>query len=115
MGLSATFAALSDPTRRDVVTRLRRGEATVSRLAQGHPMSLPAFSKHIGVLVDAGLVERRKVGRTVVCSLTPARLEAAEAWIADLRTFWAGGLERLDDVLAAGPAPEHHHDEQEKR
>lgn len=114
MSLSATFAALSDPTRRDVVTRLKHGEATVSHLAHGHPMSLPAFSKHIGVLVDAGLVERRKVGRTMVCSLAPARLREAEAWMADLRTFWSGGLERLDDLLTAHPAPAHHDDEQER-
>lgn len=108
MSLSATFSALSDPTRRDVVSRLKHGEATVSHLASGHPMSLPAFSKHIGVLVDAGLVERRKVGRTMVCSLASARLEDAEAWISDLRTFWSAGLERLDDLLAADPAPEDH-------
>lgn len=114
MSLSATFSALSDPTRRDVVSRLRQGEATVSHLASGHPMSLPAFSKHIGVLVDAGLVERRKVGRTMVCSLASTPLEEAEAWIADLRTFWSGGLERLDDLLATEPPGGHHDDEQER-
>lgn len=113
MSLSATFSALSDPTRRDVVSRLRYGEATVSHLASGHAMSLPAFSKHIGVLVDAGLVERRKVGRTMVCSLASARLEEAEAWISDLRTFWSGGLARLDDLLAGDPAADHD-DEQER-
>ena len=97
--LSVVFAALADPTRRAVVGRLSQGEATVSELAAPHGMSLPAVSKHVGVLVGAGLVERRKEGRRVVCSLTAAPLVEAAAWLTDVTTYWEGALDRLERLV----------------
>ncbi|MBX9246142.1 helix-turn-helix transcriptional regulator [Actinotalea ferrariae] len=97
--LTRTFGALSDPTRRAVVRRLVHGPLTVGTLAAEHAMSLPAFTKHIGVLVDAGLVARRKVGRTVECTLRPAALAEAHAWLDDMTAFWTGSLDRLEALL----------------
>lgn len=99
--LTRTFQALSDPTRRTVLQRLAQGPATVGTLAAEHAMSLPAFTKHIGVLVDAGLVARRKVGRTVECTLRAAPLAEAQAWLGDMATFWTGSLDRLEALLDA--------------
>src|SRR5690606_18221539 len=99
MPIGKTFAALADPTRRAVVERLARGDATVGALAAPHAMSLPAFSKHVGVLVDAGLVRRRKVGRSVLCSLEPTALDEVAAWVTDTAAFWRATLERLERVL----------------
>lgn len=99
MSLGQSFAALADPTRRAVVERLARGDATVGVLAAPHAMSLPAFSKHLGVLADAGLVRRRKVGRTVVCSLDPGALDDLAAWVSDTTTFWHATIDRLEQVL----------------
>lgn len=99
MDLTRTFGALSDPTRRAIVDRLSRGEATISELAAPHEMSLPAFTKHIGILVDAGVITRRKVGRTVTCALSPLPLDEADAWITDVRKFWNASLDRLEDLL----------------
>lgn len=104
--LSRTFHALSDPTRRAVVTRLATGPATVGTLAAEHAISLPAFTKHVGVLVDAGLVSRRKVGRTVVCTLRPRGLDDAQAWLGDMTAFWSANLDRLDVLLTSTSDPE---------
>lgn len=97
--LGDSLAALADPTRRAVVERLALGSATVGVLAEPHPMSLPAFSKHLGVLVDAGLVRRHKVGRTVVCSLEPGALDDLAAWVAETTAYWHATLDRLEQVL----------------
>ena len=99
MPLGESFAALADPTRRAVVERLALGPATVGVLAEPHPMSLPAFSKHLSVLTDAGIVRRRKVGRTVVCSLEPGALEDLAAWVAETTAYWHAALDRLEQVL----------------
>lgn len=99
MSLSATLTAVADPTRRAVVDRLARGTATVSELAAPHAMSLPAFTKHLRVLVDAGLVTRRKEGRTVLCTLEPRPLEDVTTWVTDLTAFWSGALDRLDALV----------------
>ncbi|GEN79676.1 ArsR/SmtB family transcription factor [Actinotalea fermentans] len=99
MPLDDTLGALADPTRRAVVERLARGDATVGTLARPYPMSLPAFSKHLTVLVDAGLVRRSKVGRTVVCSLEPAALDDVAAWVAETTAFWHAAIDRLEHVL----------------
>ncbi len=99
MMLTTTFGALSDPTRLAVVTQLSRGQATVSELAAPHAMTLPAFVKHLGVLVDAGLVHRRKVGRTVTCSLATERLAEAESWLSNTAAFWNTSLDRLERLL----------------
>ncbi len=99
MTLAPVLAALADATRRDVVERLARGEATVGALAAPYAMSLPAFTKHVSVLVDAGLVDRRKVGRTVVCTLRPQPLQEVATWVADVTSYWTGTLDRLERIL----------------
>ena len=99
MPLSATLIAVADPTRRAVVDQLARGTATVSELAAPHAMSLPAFTKHLRVLVDAGLVSRRKEGRTVLCTLDPRPLGDVTMWVTDLTAFWSGALNRLEEVI----------------
>jgi DNA-binding transcriptional ArsR family regulator len=93
--LDATFAALADPTRRAILARLAAGEATVSELAQPLDMSLPAVSKHLGVLERAGLVSRRRSAQFRPCRLEPAPLEAAADWLARYQAFWDESLDRL--------------------
>jgi DNA-binding transcriptional ArsR family regulator len=100
MPLTSTFAALADPTRLAIVTRLSRGDATMGELAAPHRITLPAMTKHVGVLVDAGMVKRRKVGRTVVCSLRPESLSEVQAWLGDLTAYWNTTIDRLEDLLA---------------
>lgn len=101
-----TFGALADPTRLAIVTRLSRGEATMSELASPHRVTAPAMTKHVGVLVDAGLVTRRKVGRTVVCKLHPQGLSEVQAWLGDLTAYWNSKIDRLEDLLQ-GSDDEH--------
>jgi DNA-binding transcriptional ArsR family regulator len=79
--LDRTFAALADPTRRALVAKLRAGSQTISMLAGEFPMSLQAVIKHLDVLTGAGLVSRKKTGRTVACALTPEPLERATRWL----------------------------------
>jgi DNA-binding transcriptional ArsR family regulator len=100
MPLTSTFAALADPTRLAIVTRLSRGEATMGELAAPHRITLPAMTKHVGVLVDAGMVQRRKVGRTVVCSLQPQALSELQVWLGDLTAYWNTTIDRLEDLLS---------------
>lgn len=98
--LSAAFFALSDPTRRAIVARLARGEATVMELAEPFAMSQPAVSRHLRVLQDAGLVVQRVEGSKRPCRLAPAGIAEVEHWLADLQRVMARNYERLDDVLA---------------
>ena len=98
--LSTTFAALADPTRRAILARLAQGEASVNELAGPFAMSLPAVSKHLKVLEQAGLISR---GRTA--QWRPARLRAeplaeASGWIGDYRQFWEGSFDALAQHLA---------------
>lgn len=97
--LSQTFGALADPTRLAMVERLSRGEATMGDLAAPHRITLPAVTKHVGVLVEAGLVRRRKVGRTVVCTLRPDALSDVQAWLGDLTAYWNSTVDRLEELL----------------
>jgi DNA-binding transcriptional ArsR family regulator len=98
--LNATFAALVDPTRRAILAQLsRRPGLSISELAKPFAMTLPAVTKHLGVLCDAGLVKRRKVGRTVYCELVPARLARAARWIDRTSTFWETRLDNLAAVM----------------
>lgn len=97
--LDRTFAALSDPTRRAIVARLSKGEATVGELAQPFDMTLPAVSKHLNVLEDAGLVSKRHVGRTVQCRLIGEQMQQAAAWLDRYSQFWTMTLERLEEFL----------------
>ena len=99
--IDATFHALSDTTRRQIVQHLLQSEATVSELAAPHDMSLPAVMKHVSKLEAAGLVMRRKEGRTVTCTLSPAPLDEASQWLEDTLAFWNERLDALDIYLKA--------------
>lgn len=98
--LDAAFGALSDPTRRAIVQRLARGDASVGELAEPFDMSLPAISKHLTVLERAGLVERIKEGRTRRCRLMDEPMRDALEWIATYGRFWEGQLDSLEHFLA---------------
>ena len=93
--LDSAFHALADPTRRAVISRLIAGPASVSELAQPFAIGLPSFMKHLKVLEDSGLIGSGKTGRVRVCHLQPARLAAAESWIAEQRAIWEGRADRL--------------------
>jgi len=94
--LSRTFAALVDPTRRAILARLDREPGlSISELARPFSQQLPAIMKHMGVLIDAGLVSRSKNGRTVSVELTPEPLEQAMSWLKRYERFWSGNLDRL--------------------
>jgi DNA-binding transcriptional ArsR family regulator len=104
--LDGTYAALADPTRRQMLARLVQGEATVGELAHPFAMSLPAISKHVFVLERAGLLSRRREGRYQICRLEPDALTLAADWLERHRTFWAAQLNALADHLAHPPAEE---------
>lgn len=97
--LDAVFAALSNPTRRSIVRRLGAGQATISELAEPYDMTLPAVSKHLSVLERAGLVQRRRDGRSRVCSLRVEPLADAESWIDSCREYWTDNLGSLASYL----------------
>jgi DNA-binding transcriptional ArsR family regulator len=99
-GLSRTFAALVDPTRRAILARLEREPGlSVSELARPLPLKLPAVMKHLDVLAAAGLVARSKSGRTVSVRLTPGPMEEAMDWLRRYERFWSGSLDRLAEFL----------------
>ncbi|HXX85241.1 MAG TPA: metalloregulator ArsR/SmtB family transcription factor [Casimicrobiaceae bacterium] len=100
--LNATFGALTDPTRRAILARLARGEATVGDLARPFSISLPAVSRHLRVLEHARLIERRVDAQRRVCRLRAQPLRAAAGWIERYRSFWE---ERLDELAALLEAP----------
>ena len=97
--LSATFAALADPTRRAILARLADGEASVMELAAPFAMSQPAISKHIKVLERAGLVSRGRDAQRRPCRLEPAPLAEATGWLESYRKMWEANFERLDVLL----------------
>ena len=97
--LDASFAALSDATRRGVLERLGRGDASITDLAQTFHMTLTGMKKHVGVLEQAGLVTTQKVGRVRTCKLGPLRLEEETAWIEGYRQLWDARFDELDKVL----------------
>jgi len=102
--LDRTFGALADPTRRAILARLlRHGSQSASELARPFDVSLVAVMKHINVLADAGLIRRRKIGRTVHCHLRPAPMRNAIAWLERNEKFWS---ERLDALAAYVEAQE---------
>jgi DNA-binding transcriptional ArsR family regulator len=98
-GLDTTFAAVADPTRREILGALTEAEAPVSRLAEPFDVSLQAVSKHIGVLADAGLVAREKRGRVQWCRLVATPMKPAEEWLGGYREFWEEQLESLEAYL----------------
>ena len=97
--LDASFAALSDTTRRGVLEQLGRADASITDLAQKFHMTLTGMKKHVGVLEQAGLVATEKVGRVRTCKLGPRRLEQETAWIDGYRQLWASRFDELDKVV----------------
>ncbi|MFN8653650.1 MAG: metalloregulator ArsR/SmtB family transcription factor [Gemmatimonadales bacterium] len=97
--LDASFAALSDQTRRGVLEQLGRSDASISDLAQRFHMTLTGMKKHVGVLEQAGLVTTKKTGRVRTCQLGPRRLEEATAWLERYRQRWDERFDELDKVV----------------
>lgn len=97
--LSQTFSALADPTRRAILARLATGGATVGELAEPFDMSLPAVSRHLKVLTEAGLIERHTEAQWRRCELRGEGLRAAADWIECYRRFWEASFDRLDAFL----------------
>lgn len=97
--VDAAFSALADPTRRGVLERLGRGDASITDLATTFDMTLTGMKKHVSVLEQAGLVATRKVGRVRTCALGPRRLEEEAAWIERYRQLWAARFDALDKVI----------------
>ena len=111
--LDATFTALADPTRRAIVARLARGDATVNELAAPFDLTLPGISKHLKVLERCGLISRSRRAQFRPCHLEAAVLDSAAAWIEDNRRIWTERFDKLDahlrDIQQAaehGPGPE---------
>ena len=98
--LSTTLSALADPTRRGILARLSRGEATVSELAAPYDMSMAAVSKHLKVLEKAGLISRGKEAQWRPCRLEAAPMAEVADWVENYRRFWEQSLDRLGDYLA---------------
>jgi DNA-binding transcriptional ArsR family regulator len=106
--LSTTFAALADPTRRAILTRLSAGQATVGELAAPFALTQQAISKHIKVLEHAGLISRSRAAQARPCRLEPGQFDTVAEWIGRHRQAWHERYDRLDEHLAtlgdAGPA-----------
>src|ERR671910_810435 len=103
--LSLTFAALADPTRRSILTRLAEGEATVSELAKPFPVSLPAISRHLKVLEEAGLIVRTRDAQWRPSRLHTDPLDEAAKWIGSRKRTWAALMKRLDAHLRRKEEP----------
>ena len=97
--LSETFAALANTTRRAILARLAQGEASVNELAAPFELTLPAISKHIKVLEQAGLVLRSRRAQYRPCALDPTRLEEVSSWAEQYRPVWEARFDRMDDYL----------------
>jgi DNA-binding transcriptional ArsR family regulator len=103
----AAFAALANATRRDILARLTTGEVTVGGLADAYDMSLNAVSKHVKVLEDAGLIDRRVEWREHHLTLNPGPLRDVAAWLERYRAFWEGRLDALEEFLATQKGTRH--------
>lgn len=97
--LSVVFAALADPTRRDILSRLSKGERSVTELAAPFEMSLPAISKHLKVLERSGLITRGRDAQWRPCRLEAGPMKEAFDWLEHYRQFWSESFDRLDDYL----------------
>jgi len=97
--LDASFAVLSDATRRGVLEQLGRSDASITDLAEKFRMTLTGMKKHVGVLEEAGLVTTKKVGRVRTCQLGPRRLEEETAWLERYRQRWDARFDELDKVV----------------
>jgi DNA-binding transcriptional ArsR family regulator len=112
--LSTTFAALADPTRRAILTRLSRGETSVSELAKPFQMTLPAVTKHLKVLQRAGLITQGRRAQWRPCRLEAKPLQEVANWVQQYRRFWEESLDRLEDYLHQLQAEESKHDRRKK-
>jgi len=101
--LDAIFSALSDPTRRAILERLAQGDATVTEVAEPFKMSLPAISKHLRILEQAGLIAREREGRIHHLKLASGWLRTAAEWLADYRQFWDDQFDSLAAYLEENP------------
>ena len=99
--LSATFAALADPTRRAILARLALGETSVSELAEPFDISMPAVSRHLKVLEHAGLIARSREAQWRPCRIEPQALKTVDEWLEEYRRLWEQRLDRLEDYLRA--------------
>lgn len=99
LNLDNTFSALSDPTRRAIISELAKGDASIMELAYPFDMSLPAVSKHIRILEQAGLLTRKKQGRVQYCRLNARPLRAAAKWLTFYQQFWDNKLDALANFL----------------
>ena len=109
--LSSTFHALADPTRRAILARLALGEVSVGELAEPFEMSLPAVSKYLKVLEQAGLISRGRDAQYRPCRLEPQTLKSIDDWLEDYRKLWEQRLDRLEAYLAklqGKPKPKRH-------
>jgi DNA-binding transcriptional ArsR family regulator len=104
--LSATFAALADPTRRAILARLALGETSVSELAEPFAISLPAVSRHLKVLEGAGLIARSREAQWRPCRIEPQALKGVDEWLEEYRRLWEQRLDRLEDYLRTLQASE---------
>jgi DNA-binding transcriptional ArsR family regulator len=98
--LSVTFSALADPTRRAILARLSKGEASVNDLAAPFKMSLPAVSKHLKVLEKAGLISRGRDAQWRPCRLNAEPMKQATGWLEEYRQYWEESFDRLEEYLA---------------
>jgi DNA-binding transcriptional ArsR family regulator len=112
--LSATFAAIADPTRRAILARLASGEASVQELAEPFDISLPAVSRHLKVLSNAGLIARGRDAQWRPCRLEAAPLKDVSDWVEEYRRFWEQSLDRLDDYLKKLQSKEKKHGRKKK-
>jgi len=112
--LSTTFAALADPTRRAILGRLARGQASVTELADPFDMSLPAVSKHLKVLERSGLIARARAAQWRPCRLRARPLKEAVDWLEHYRRFWELSFDRLEDYLQQLQRKEKHHEQSER-
>lgn len=101
--LDTTFAALADPTRRGMLATLGQGERSIGELAAPYAMSFAGAAKHVAMLERAGLVERRRAGRQVLCRLRAAPLAEADAWLRQWERFWTVRLDALEALLKEQP------------
>jgi DNA-binding transcriptional ArsR family regulator len=108
--LSTTFAALADPTRRAILARLATGECSVTELAEPFEMSLPAVSKHLRVLENAGLIARGREAQWRPCRLEPAPLRQVAEWTEQYRQIWEQHFDSLETYLQKLKAKERKHD-----
>ena len=113
--LDASFAALSDATRRGVLEQLGRADASITELAEKFHMTLTGMKKHVGVLERAGLVATEKVGRVRTCKLGSSRLKAETAWIEGYRQLWAARFDELDKIIEELKSKEKVHERKKRQ